>query len=525
MLRKLPIGVQGYMSLRDDGYIYVDKTDYVYRLAHTGKQYFLSRPRRFGKSLLLSVMKTYWEGKREYFDGLKIVDLEKDNSNAWKAHPTFLFDFNGENYQVEGALENSIDIQLKRWEDEYGITSLEKTLAGRFQTILLEGHKRTGLRCVVLVDEYDKPLLELVDNKYLQEHNKAVFKGFFSTLKSFDEHIQFVLITGVTKFHKVSIFSDLNQLRDISLAEEYSGICGITEAELVECFEPEIASLAQKFEYSFDECLGRLRAKYNGYHFSAEGVGVYNPFSLLSAFADKDFASYWFSTGTPTFLIKQLKEEKFDLSSFSDGSIYISDNALKDYTGDSLDEIPLLYQAGYLTIADFDRETREYTLSFPNEEVKYGFLEGFMPEYVEKVGPGSGLDIFTLRRYVEAGNLEKIRDVLTGLFANISYTLETDPFEHYFQMVIYLVFTLLGKFTICELHTYTGRVDCILQAKKYIYLFEFKRDASVDEAIKQIEDNRYADAFKADERKLFKIGVTFESKTRMLDEWKVVEVV
>ena len=269
--------------------------------------------------------------------------------------------------------------------------------------------------------------------------------------------------------------------------------------------------------------MSKLKAKYDGYHFSANGVGVYNPFSLLSAFADKDFASYWFSTGTPTFLIKQLKEEQFDLSNFSDGSIYASDSILKDYTGDNLDEIPLLYQAGYLTITAFDRETREYTLSFPNEEVKYGFLEGFMPVYVNKVGPGSGLDIFTLRRHVEAGSLDKIRDVFRGLFANILYTLETDPFEHYFQMVIYLVFTLLGKFTTCELHTYTGRIDCVLQAKKYIYLFEFKRDDTVDSAIEQIEANHYAEVFKGDERTIFKIGVTFDSKTRMLTDWKVVE--
>ena len=516
MQNKLPIGIQGFEKIRNDNYLYIDKSEYIYKLVHESVPFFLSRPRRFGKSLLVSTLKAYWEGKKELFEGLKIIDLEKDNPDAWREYPVFHFDFNGQNYLQEGALENILDIHLKRWEEEYGLISEGKSFAERFQELLITGYKRTGLRCVVLVDEYDKPLLELVDNKELQDSNKAVFKGFFSSLKSFDEYIQFVLFIA-------GVFSDLNQLHDISLTDSYAGLCGITEQELQDNFESEIEALAQKNEYTIEECLSKLKAKYDGYHFSANGVGVYNPFSLLSAFADKDFASYWFSTGTPTFLIKQLKEEQFDLSNFSDGSIYASDSILKDYTGDNLDEIPLLYQAGYLTITAFDRETREYTLSFPNEEVKYGFLEGFMPVYVNKVGPGSGLDIFTLRRHVEAGSLDKIRDVFRGLFANILYTLETDPFEHYFQMVIYLVFTLLGKFTTCELHTYTGRIDCVLQAKKYIYLFEFKRDDTVDSAIEQIEANHYAEVFKGDERTIFKIGVTFDSKTRMLTDWKVVE--
>ena len=398
MLRKLPIGIQGFRSLRDDGYMYVDKTEYIYNLAHTGKQFFLSRPRRFGKSLLLSAMRTYWEGEKEYFEGLKILELEKDNPNAWKRYPVFYFDFNGQNYQVEGALEETLDLQLKRWEDSYGIAAENSSLAGRFQKLLISANEKTGLRCVVLVDEYDKPLLDLVDNKDLQEHNKAVFKGFFSTLKSFDEYIQFVLITGVTKFHKVSIFSDLNQLLDISINEKYAGICGITQEEMLYYFQPEIKDLAEKQEYTVEHTIEKLKSWYDGYHFHPNGVGVYNPFSLLSAFFEKDLGAYWFTTGTPTFLLKKLKEESFDIQKFTDGTLYASENALKDYTGDSLDQIPLLYQTGYLTITDFDREAREYTLSFPNEEVKYGFIESLLPLYVEKAGPGTGLDIFTLRR-------------------------------------------------------------------------------------------------------------------------------
>lgn len=522
MERKLPVGIQGFIGLRKDGYVYVDKTGYIYKLVHSGKEYFLSRPRRFGKSLLLSAIKAYWEGNKELFTGLQIEELEKDNSEAWKRYPTFYFDFNGENYQEADGLERILDEQISRWEADYNLAKTGKSLGARFRDLLIAAHDQTGLRCVILVDEYDKPLLDVIDNIEQQEHNKAVFKGFFSTLKSFDEHIQFVFITGVTKFHKVSIFSDLNQLIDISLNEDYAGICGITQNELIRYFSQEIKELAIKYELSEENCIDKLKNWYDGYHFYPDCEGVYNPFSLLSAFFANDFASYWFETGTPTFLLKQLKDGAFDVNKFTDRTLFASERALRDYTGDSLEPIPLLYQAGYLTIVDFDREVREYTLAFPNDEVKYGFLESLMPVYVEKSGAGSGLDIFTLRRYVEQGNLDAIKDVFIGLFANITYTLETDPFEHYFQMVIYLVFTLLGKYVVCEMHTFSGRVDCILQAREYIYLFEFKRDDDVEAALDQIEDNGYALSFKADSRKLYKIGVTFDSKTRMLKEWKAV---
>ena len=521
MLRKLPIGIQSFEKLREQDFVYVDKTEYIYEIAHSNVPYFMSRPRRFGKSLLLSTMKAYWEGKKDLFKGLIIAKLEENNPDAWREYPVFYFDFNGENYLEEDALEKKIDGILSVWEADYGISNEDATLGARFSNLLKAAHEKTNLRCVVLIDEYDKPLLEAADYEDLQEHNKSVFKGFFSTLKSADEHIQSVFITGVTKFHKVSIFSDLNQLRDISLSKRYSGICGITEDELKENFEDHIKGLAESQNISFEKCMTLLKKNYDGYHFSAGGLGIYNPFSLLNALADEDFASYWFETGKPTFLIKKLKDNKFEINKLNDRTLYASERILKDYTGDNLEQIPLLYQTGYLTIVDFDSMVREYTLAFPNEEVKYGFLESLMPLYVEKSGAGYGLDIFTLRRYVENGNLDKIRDVLKGLFANITYTLETDPFEHYFQAVIYLVFTLLGKFTTCEMHTYTGRIDCVLQTKNYIYLFEFKRDDTAETALKQIEDNNYESVFNADARKLYKIGVAFDSSTRMLSDWEV----
>lgn len=520
---KLPVGLQSFEGLRNDNYVYVDKTEYIYHLAHEGKLYFLSRPRRFGKSLLLSALKAYWEGEKELFTGLAIEKLEAENEDAWKPYPVFCFDFNGVNYNQPDALEEALNIQLKRWEKTFGCDGAKSTLGERFQNLLIAAREKTGLRCVVLVDEYDKPLLDVIADQELQEHNKQVFKGFFSTLKSFDEYIQFVFITGVSKFHKVSIFSDLNQLTDISLVRKYAGLCGITDVELKKYFSEETAELARGQGLTLKECEEQLKQIYDGYHFHPDGVGVYNPYSLLSAFFAGEFGSFWFETGTPTFLVKKIKESNFDLRKFTNRTIYASEAILKDYTGDTLDLVPLLYQTGYLTIAEYDARRKRYTLCFPNEEVKYGFLESLMPIYVPKATAGNGLDIFTLDEYIENGQLDSVRDVLTALFANITYTTQEDPFEHYFQSVIYLVFTLLGKYAECERHTYSGRIDLKIETENYVYLFEFKRDDTAEAALAQIDTKDYALPFVADARKLYKIGVSFDSESRKLVGWKVAE--
>ncbi len=522
MTGKLPIGIQGFEGLRNDGYKYVDKTEYIYRLVHEGKPYFLSRPRRFGKSLLLSAMKAYWEGKKELFSGLAIEKLEEGNPDAWKPYPVFYFDFNGDNY-LETPVESVLDSMLCDWEMIYGDRFAHRTLGDRFQKLLELAKEKTGKRCVVLIDEYDKPLMDTVERPETQNHIKEVFKGFFSRLKKADESIQFLFITGVSKFHKVSIFSDLNQLRDISMTEDYCALCGITEKEIDKYFTEEIGEFAKRRKLTVQDCRAALREQYDGYCFYPEGDSVYNPYSLFGALLDKDFGSYWFETGTPTFLIRRLREVHFDVRKFTDQTIYASESTLKDYTGDSLDPVPLLYQTGYLTISDYDAKKKRYTLSFPNEEVRYGFLESLMPSYVPKAMAGNGLDIFTLDEAIENGQVEQIRNILTGLFANIPYTLESDPFEHYFQAVIYLVFTLLGKYVQCEMHTYTGRIDCRVQTEDYIYLFEFKRDDTARAALDQIESKDYALPFAADSRKLYKIGVAFDSTSRKLTDWVVEE--
>ncbi len=523
MTRKLPVGIQDFEKLRTEGFVYVDKTEYVYHLVHNNVPYFLSRPRRFGKSLLLSTIKAYWKGRKELFEGLKIAELEAVHADAWKSYPVFYFDFNGVNYQEQGALEAALDIQLTRWEKEYGKGTDSILLSARFQDLLINAKAQTGLRSIVLIDEYDKPLLDVADRPDLQNHNKEVFKGFFSTLKSFDEYLHFIFITGVSKFHKVSIFSDLNQLNDISLDEDYAAMCGITQHELKHYFSSEIQLLAERQGLSVNTCMEMLQKQYDGYHFHPNNCGVYNPYSLLKAFFSKDFGSYWFETGSPTFLVRKLREKRFDVRSLTDKTIYANEAVLKDYTGDYLDPIPLLYQTGYITITDFDHRRRRYTLGFPNEEVKYGFLESMIPSYVPAATAGNKLDIFTLDEYIENGQLDQVRNVLTALFANITYSQESDPFEHYFQSVIYLVFTLLGKFSLCELHTYSGRIDCKVETGNYIYLFEFKRDDSAEAALDQIDSKDYALPFIADSRKLYKIGVSFDSASRKLVDWKVRE--
>lgn len=522
LIRKLPVGIQGFEKLRTDNFLYVDKTEYIYRLAHNNVPYFLSRPRRFGKSLLLSAMKAYWEGKKELFKGLAIEELEKDNAEAWKRYPVFYLDFNGDNY-LQTPIETVLDGMLSDWEAIYGEQYKDRTLGDRFQKVMELAAEKTGLRSVVLIDEYDKPLLDTISNPELQNHIKEVFKGFFSRLKKADESIQFIFITGVTKFHKVSIFSDLNQLKDISMDKEYAALCGITDSEITNFFDQELQMLADCHGLSIDECLDAIKKQYDGYRFYPSSEGVYNPFSLLNAFFSKEFGSYWFETGTPTFLLSKIKESRFDVRKFTNRTIYADEATLKDYTGDTLDLIPLLYQTGYLTIADFDKRRRRYTLCFPNDEVKYGFVDSLLKYYVPKATSGNGLDIFTLDEYIESGQLDKIRDVLSGLFASITYTREDDPFEHYFQSVVYLLVILLGKYVDCERHIYDGRIDLCIQTEDYIYLFEFKRDDTAESALAQIDTKEYALPYIADGRKLYKIGVSFDSQSRKLVGWKVAE--
>ena len=517
--RKLPIGIQDFERLIRNGYIYVDKTEYVYRLAQSGLPYFLSRPRRFGKSLFLSTLRAYFEGKKELFTGLKIMELEGDGPDAWQKYPVFYFDFNKKNFKTDTALEEVLAEHLKEWESIYGDERKDTPLEERFRYLLVKAVEQTGKNAVVLVDEYDKALLETDEERL--EHNKAVFKGFFSTLKSYDHYLKFVFLTGVTKFSKVSIFSDLNQLRDISLIPEYNGICGIMQSELIEHFAPEINELAIANGIDRENCLMKLKKMYDGYHFGPDTDGVYNPFSLLNAFADKNFGMYWFATGTPTFLIEKLKRSGFDAKCFTGDEFYEEEGSLTDYRVESDDPVPLFYQTGYLTIKGFDKEFRSYALSYPNEEVKYGFLKSLAPYYLCAEKEAKPLDVRSFVLDIRKGNTDSLRDRFTALFARLPYPADEKIVEQNFQNVIYIVFMLLGQYTFTELHSAKGRADCIVETEEYVYIFEFKRDKSAEKALKQIEDMGYAKPYAADKRKLLKIGVNFDSKERSISGWEV----
>ena len=518
--RKLPIGIQSFEKIRNDGFVYVDKTAYVHELAHVGIPYFLSRPRRFGKSLLVSTLKAYFEGRRELFCGLDIERLEGDGPGAWTARPVFHLDFNGADYTREGGLEAKLIELLRGLEEAWGNEWSDLAPGGRLRRLIERAHALSGHRVAVLVDEYDKPLLESMGDPALEERNRAALKGFYSVLKGADEHLRFVLLAGVTKFSKVSIFSDLNQLHDISLSPAYAGLCGITEAELLRNFGPEIEALADQLGLDTDGCLGALRAQYDGYRFHAQGPDVYNPFSLLSAFAERELGSYWFETGTPTFLVRRMVDAGFDPKRLTDSSIYVDEARLSDYRADDPDPVPLMFQSGYLTVRSVDPITGEYALAVPNGEVRYGLEKSLLPVYAPAYSAARGTDVFTLRRLVEAGDTEGMRNVLTALFASIPYTQAADPFENYFQAVVWLVFALLGRYVACEVRQARGRADVVVEAREHVYVMEFKRGGAAAEALAQIEAAGYAAPFAADPRQLHVIGCSFDPETRLLSDWQ-----
>ena len=525
MHRRLPIGIQSFEKVRRDGFVYVDKTAYVHELARAGVPAFLSRPRRFGKSLLVSTMRAYFEGRRELFGGLDIERLEEESAaeegrEPWVARPVFHLDFNGADYTREGGLEGKLDELLRGLEETWGDDWADLPPASRLRRLLQLAHGKSGHRVVVLVDEYDKPLLDAMEDPELEERNRAALKGFYSVLKGADEHLKFAFLTGVTKFSKVSIFSDLNQLRDITLSRGYAGICGITEAELLGTFGPELEYLAGELGTDADGCLAALRAQYDGYRFHAKGPGVYNPFSLLNAFAEGALGSYWFSTGTPTFLVRRMREARLDPRRLTDGTINVDKDRLSDYRADDPDPIPLMFQAGYLTIRSADPALDEYTLAVPNGEVEWGLEKSLLPAWAPGYDAARGTDVLTLRRLVEAGDAEGMRDVLAALFASIPYTREKDPFENYFQAVIWLVFSLLGRYVHTEVRQAKGRADVIIEARAHVYVMELKRDGTAAEALSQIDQKGYAAPFSADPRQLHLIGASFDSRTRLLADWE-----
>ena len=513
--RKYPIGVQTFSKIREDGYLYIDKTALIYDLVQSGTIYFLSRPRRFGKSLLVTTLESYFSGRKELFRGLAMEGLEKD----WTEYPVLHFDFSGTKYFSESALEEQLDLQLSGFESIYGKGEGEISPAGRFGGIIRRAYRQTGRQVVFLVDEYDAPLLDSNSDPELQERLRNMLRSFYSVVKMSDAMLRFVFITGISKFSQMSIFSELNSLQNISMKDRFSAICGITQREVEEQLRPDVEALAQKNGETYEEALEHLKKMYDGYHFSPECEDIYNPFSLLSAFSNLDYDSYWFSSGTPTFLINLLRRSEFDIESLDNTEA--SAEQFDAPTEQVHTPLPVLYQSGYLTIKAYDPVFRIYTLAYPNEEVRQGFISSLIPYYVNDPNHARNSLITGVVRALWQNDIGKCMELITAFFASIPYDLDNKTEKHY-HTIFYLLFSAMGAYVESEVRSAVGRADIVLKTGTHIYVFELKVDGSAEDALKQIDSKGYLVPYTADGRKLVKVGVNFDSATRTVSDWKAV---
>ena len=571
--RKLPVGIQSFEKLRRTGCLYVDKTAFVWSLTQFSNPFFLSRPRRFGKSLFLSTLAAYFLGQKELFTGLYLEKAEEEqavqeNRAAWEAYPVLYLDFNIGNYTDPKALDERLHVLLESEESSYGIETGEKEqpfFASRFEKLLKTAYKQTGKQVVILVDEYDKPLLQTMGvNEELNEQYRNMLKAFYSVIKTCDQYIRFAFLTGVTKFSKISIFSDLNNLRDISMEKQYAGICGITQEELEATFQPEIQALADEQELDYQQVLANLKQWYDGYLFHPAGKGMYNPYSVLSALVKKEIKSYWFSTGTPTFLVNYLKEAHYYIPDL-DGNVELNESGLETYRAVAENALPILFQSGYLTIKEYINDVRLYRLGFPNDEVRYGFLENLLPAYSAIPFTQGGVWVARFVQDIREGKVDSFMERMQSLIAGIPYDNFTEENlklrEQNYQAAVYLIFALMGQFVQTEVHCYssaatdgggstqqrcfgkaetrsqnytrmysfddgTGRADCIVLTTDSVYIFEFKLtgNSSAEDALNQIKEKRYAEKYLVDGKTIVLIGAGFEEATRTIKDWKVEQL-
>ena len=511
-----PIGIQSFETIRKGGYVYVDKTEHIWRLATTGQCYFLSRPRRFGKSLLVSTLEAYFSGKKELFDGLKIADLEKD----WVQHPVLRFDLTGKEYKNTADLSETLYQHLENLENLYGISPRFDSPESRFKDVIDVAYEKTGQRVVILIDEYDKPIVDNLGNDDLADIYRRQLQGFYSVLKAKDAYIKFAFLTGVTKIGKLSVFSGLNNLKDISMDARYTDICGISETDLKEYFDESVKELAEASDLTVKETYGQLAEMYDGYHFRQNSVGIYNPFSVLNTFDSGEFKEYWFETGTPSFLVKIMKETSYDISRLSGDEV--GSTLLSDVDSAFANPVPFLYQAGYLTIKDYDKEYKLYKVGFPNKEVKDGFLNYLLNFYAPVQSESTNALISRMSRDIRSGSAKGFMQKLEALFAKTSYQIQGNS-EKDFQYAMYIILELMGEYVEVEKATSNGRIDVLLQTGEYVYIIEIKIDDTVEAALKQIEEKGYARRFADDERKIFKVGVRFSTEKRCIDDWAIEE--
>ena len=515
--RKYPLGIQTFENIIKGNYVYVDKTALAYQMVHENKYCFLNRPRRFGKSLLVTMLQAYFEGKQDLFKGLAMEHLEHE----WVSYPVIHLDISKGKFYDMASLHATLDSLLADYEAKYSLhVEYEKAYNVRLQNIIKAAYAQTGREAVVLIDEYDAPMHDSMKNLDLQEQIRNEMRNLFSPLKGEEKHLRFVFLTGISKFSQLSIFSELNNITNISMLDKYSDICGISRKELVSILEDDIRELATENEMTYEEALSELQHHYDGYHFSGRGEDVYNPYSLFNTLASNEFDDYWFSTGTPTFLIELLQEKHLDMLELDD--ITATADRFDTPTEKIIDPVPVLYQSGYLTIKAYSRRSKIFKLGFPNTEVKTGFSNSLFRYYApDNLGEKDALYAAYYKCLVEHDDMEAFIPHLQTFYKKFPYTLVNNNERHY-QAVFYTCLLMLGADVRAEVPTADGRIDMLLFTKESIYVFELKYGQSADAAMLQINQKDYAAAFAEDGRKVYKVGINFSADRRSIESWKVI---
>ena len=521
--RKYPIGIQTFSEIIRGGYVYVDKTDLVWQLAHYAKFVFMSRPRRFGKSLLASTLKSYFRGDRDLFKGLKIMPLEQE----WEQYPVLHFDLSGAKHMNTQGVRDELSRLLDKMETVYGTNPKETTPGMRLAGLIDRAHTQTGKQVAVLIDEYDAPLLDVLHEDELLKEMREVMQEFYQRLKMQEPYIKFCFITGITKFSQLSIFSTLNNMMNVTLLPKFSTICGITEQEVKAIFKEDIEQMATVYEISPEEMFKKIKARYDGYHFASRSEDTYNPYSLLTAFSNQHLDNYWFDTGTPTYLIRQLRHFNTDITDMD--RLEVPSSGFDRSTEAMTNALPLLYQSGYLTIKDYDRESEIYTLSIPNQEVRVGYSEGLLPAYVgiesKDVQAGFALKFWrALRSHDVNQAMKEMKSYMAGIpyVEGFKKKLEdAATAEGFYEYTMYLIFSMLNVYAQTQVRCAGGRVDMVVWMPDTIYVFELKANGTAQEALEQIDSRGYAIPYEAGSRRVVKVGVKFDKDTRVPENWVI----
>ncbi|MCE8904893.1 ATP-binding protein [Bacteroides ovatus] len=514
--RLYPIGIQTFSKIREGNYLYVDKTEYVYRMTHSASSYmFLSRPRRFGKSLLTSTLHSYFSGRKELFHGLAMEKLEKE----WTEYPVLHFDMSTAKHADSEQLLQELNLKLYGYEQIYGRLEEEVNPNQRLMGLIKRAYEQTGKKVVVLIDEYDAPLLDVVHERENLDVLRNIMRNFYSPLKACDPYLRYVFLTGITKFSQLSIFSELNNIKNISMDEPYAAICGISEDEIRLQMKDDLGGLAKKLEITPEEALMKLKENYDGYHFTSPSPDIYNPFSLLNAFADGKFGSYWFGSGTPTYLVKML--DKFGVKPSEIGRRQLKSSVFDAPTETMTDAVPLLYQSGYITIKDYNKMLDLYTLDIPNKEVRLGLMESLLPYYVNNKTPEATTMVAYLFYDIQNGDMDAALHRLQEFLSTIPYC-DNTRFEGHYQQVFYIIFSLLGYYVDVEVRTPRGRVDIVLRTKTTLYVMELKLDKSAGEAMEQIDLKNYPERFALCGLPVVKVAVCFDSERCTIGDWEII---